>query len=152
MAFDHTVAGVDRRLLIRLNIFCLRLRDFDLRFELRRIGNAREIVARLYTLTDLHRQRLQHASHSGFHVQPFDLVDLQFRKLVCLIDSRLLSSSPEVSEILPERVCPGRELAAPSDRASQCRSKHSSDRRSALPVSNATKRSSPKSSRPRFRL
>src|SRR5439155_1138809 len=39
MAFDHPVTGVDRRLLIWLNIFRLRLRNFDLRLEFRWISH-----------------------------------------------------------------------------------------------------------------
>ena len=47
-----------RGLLARLNIFGLGFGDFNLRFELRRIGDTREIVTHFESLTDLHRQLL----------------------------------------------------------------------------------------------
>ena len=65
VAFDDAVAGIDRGLLVDLNVFRLRLRDLDLRFQFRRIGDASEIVARLDALADFHRQLLQHAGHAG---------------------------------------------------------------------------------------
>ena len=46
VAGDDAVAGVDRGRLVDLNIFRLRLRDLDLRFQFRRIGDAGEIGAR----------------------------------------------------------------------------------------------------------
>ena len=76
MSFYDAIACVDRGLLVWLNVFRLRLGDLDLCFQFRRIGDAREIIAHFYALADLHGQLLQHAGHTGAHMQGFDLVEL----------------------------------------------------------------------------
>ena len=46
----------------------------DLRFQLRRISDAGQVIAGLNALSHLHGQLLQDAVHAGFHMQSFDLV------------------------------------------------------------------------------
>src|SRR5437867_5499338 len=53
VAFHRAVPCIDHRLLLNLNIFRLRLRDFDLGFQLRRVCDARQVVTDLHALSDL---------------------------------------------------------------------------------------------------
>src|ERR1051326_1612442 len=53
-----TIAGVDNRFLTNLNVLRLSLSDFDLGFELCRVGHAGEIIANLKSLANLHGQLL----------------------------------------------------------------------------------------------
>ena len=74
VAVRSAVARVDHGFLFDLNILRLRFCDFDLRLQLRWVGNAGEIVADLHPLSDLHRQLLQHTRHASAHMQRFHLV------------------------------------------------------------------------------
>src|SRR6266513_4926883 len=94
-----TVASVDYRFLFDLNILRLRFSDFDLRLQLRWVRDASKIVADLESLADLHRQLLQHARHSGFHVQRFNLSELQFCQLIRLIDCGLFRGQLRLDRI-----------------------------------------------------
>ena len=89
MAIRDAVASIDQGHLLNHNVLCLGLSDLDLRFQLRRVRDAREIIAGLDALPDLHRQLLQDARHTGVHVQRFDLISLQLGELFGLIDHGL---------------------------------------------------------------
>ena len=74
MAGHDAVPSVDRRDLRVHNILGLGLGDLYLRLQLRRVGDARQVIAGFDSLPDLHRQLLQDAVHAGFHVKLLNLV------------------------------------------------------------------------------
>src|SRR5262249_55191732 len=73
----YAVSSVDHGLLTNLNVFCLSLSDLDLRFQLRRVRDTREIIADFHPLPDLYMQLLQGARHACADMQRFKLVSFQ---------------------------------------------------------------------------
>src|SRR6266480_3242072 len=90
VAIRDTVASVDHSFLTNLNVLRLSLSDLDLRFQLRRVRDAREVIADFQALSDLHRQLLQDSRHAGAYMQRFHLVSLQPGKFFGLVDRGLL--------------------------------------------------------------
>jgi len=103
MTIRRAVSGIDHCFLTYLNILCLSLSNFDLRFQFRRIRNPREVISHLQSLPDLHGQLLQHARHAGAYMQRFNLIKLQFCELIRLIDCRLLRGQLRLDRIASER-------------------------------------------------
>ena len=64
-----SVVRVDGRLLSDLDVFRLRLRNLQRRFQLRRLRHFREHRSLRHLLADVHIQFLQHAVYARPHVQ-----------------------------------------------------------------------------------
>ena len=90
MPGHNSIARINRRFLANLNILRLGLRDFDLRFQFRRVCHARQIISDLHPLPHVHRHLLQDAIHAGLYVQGFHLIEFQLRGCFHLIYFSLL--------------------------------------------------------------
>ena len=84
------VAGIDFGNLADVDVFGLRFRDPDFRFQLGWIGDAGEVRARTDLLPHFHRNLLEHTAHVRLHPQVLQLADAQLVDGASLIDGGFL--------------------------------------------------------------
>src|SRR5580698_1862879 len=90
VAIYDTVARIDGRALTDDDVLRLCFRNLDFSFQFFWIGDARDVCANGYALTNIDREQLQHAGDARANMQRVGLALAQFEHGACLFEVGLL--------------------------------------------------------------